>query len=60
MSYKNAVKQEKYCHNNSIRKDDVEKFVLKQIKKILLNDHIISDMMEEYYFFEKEKLPTLR
>ena len=55
MSYKNGITQQHYCHNNAIRKEDVEKFVLKQVNRIILNDHIIDNMMEEYYFFEKQR-----
>lgn len=56
LSYKNGKKQENYCHNNSVRKDDIEKFVISKIKNMILNDRIIDDVLEEYYLFIKENM----
>ena len=53
-SYKNGKKQQVYCHNNTVRKEDIEKHVIKQVKKIIFNERIISDMLEEYYTYAKE------
>ena len=54
LSYKDARKQEHYCHNNSVRKEDIEQFVISKIKKVVFNDNLIDDVMEEYVIFAKE------
>lgn len=53
-SYKNGERSKHYCHNNSVRKEDIEKYVIKQVEKIIFNERIIDEVLEEYYYYEKE------
>ncbi len=54
LSYKDARKQEHYCHNNSVRKEDIERFVIDKIKRVVFNENMIEDVIEEYAIFAKE------
>lgn len=54
ITYKAGRKLNEHCHNNSVRKTDIEDFVIKKVKKILLNKNLIDQLLEEYADYAKE------
>ena len=50
-SYKNGQKREKYCHNNSIRRDEIEKLVIDKIKEIVFTDNLVEQVLDNYNKF---------
>ena len=41
------------CSNNTVRKEDTEKYIIKQIKKMLLNDEVAEKSVDEFNKYAK-------
>jgi len=53
-TYKNGRQNDKRCRNNSVRRDDLEKYIIKQIKKMLFKEDLIDLVMDEYSAYARE------
>lgn len=54
-SYKNGQTQKSYCHNNSVNKELLEAFVIKELERIVFNNNFIDQIYEQYNNYAKLK-----
>jgi len=54
-SYSNGKTQDDYCHNNTVRKEDLEQFVIDEIKKVVFNENFIDQVYEQYNLYARSQ-----
>jgi len=52
-TYRNGKRVVDHCRNTAVRRDDIEKYVVKQISKIIYNEDLIDTIMDEYGRYTK-------
>ena len=55
-SYKNGQTQKSYCHNNSVNKELLEAFVIKELERIVFNNNFIDQVYEQYNNYAKTQM----
>lgn len=53
-TYRNGKGNSHRCRNNSVRKEDLEKFVIKQIKNIIFHENLIEQVLKEFNRYATE------